>query len=229
MKTVYLSPLLLILLCTLSVNAQQSFENRIAVNAEASIDVPVDQVIFTIQLQSTDSTSISKVYDKHKSAEKKIVKLLKDLKISDKNISYSLFSIGRQRDYEAKAWYYMGSQTVTFKLDSVALYADIQKRLMMEGFGEFGSSFAVKNLEPHQTKALQKAVEAAKKKANILALASDRKIKRIVTLTDAAAPVPIYNANMRMMKSEASDGGSLMEFSQTLPVNAQINVVFELE
>ena len=123
----------------------------------------------------------------------------------------------------------MGNQTVTFKLDSVALYAEVQKRLIMEGFGEFGSSFAVKNLEPHETKALQKAIEVAKKKANTLAQASDRKIKRIVTVTDAAAPVPMYNASMRMMKSEASDGGSLMEFSQTIPVHAQINVVFELE
>jgi uncharacterized protein YggE len=226
MKT--FSTLFLLLLCTLSVNAQQSFENRIAVNSEASIDVPVDQVIFTIQLQSTDSTSIAKVYDKHKAAEKKIVKLLKDLKITDKNISYSLFSIGRQRDYEVKVWYYLGNQTVTFKLDSIALYADVQKRLIMEGFGEFGSSFAVKNLEPHETKALQKAIELAKKKANTLAQASDRKIKRIVTVTDAAAPTPLYNPSMRMMKA-ADEGGSLMEFSQTIPVTAQINVVFELE
>jgi uncharacterized protein len=229
MKTTSLFFLLFIALCGFKATAQQSLENRIAVNGEALIDIPVDQVIFTIQLQSIDSTSIAKVYEKHKATEKKIVKVLKDLKIADKNVCYSLFSIGRQRDYEGKNWYYMGSQTLTFKLDSVALYAEVQKRLILEGFGEFGSSFNVRNLEPHETKALQKAIEAAKKKAQLLAVASDRKIKRIVTVTDIPATAPMYNPNARAMKSADSDGGSLMEFSQTLSVQAQVYVVFELE
>lgn len=226
---------LLLLLCCLIAQAQKvSPENRIVVLGEASIDVPADQVKFTVVLESSDTASIEKVYQKHRVQEEKLVKLLQELQLPAADISYSLFSLNRQhRFYERGAVsYFAGRQTVNFTLSSVDKLSDVQARLIRDGFVNFNSHFTSTKLKQHQTEVLERAVEVAKEKAAVLAKASDRSIKRIVKVADTEDTDPAFRNYRGEISEVAAVAGysdqNLLEFPQTIPLSAVVKVVFEL-
>ena len=113
--------LLFMLLCIIAKAQTVSPDNRIVVIGHATIDVPADQVKFVVILTSIDSASIDKVYQKHQQQEDKLVKLLKELQISAKDINYSLLTVNQRQDYNTRkrATYFAGHQTVGFVLNDV--------------------------------------------------------------------------------------------------------------
>lgn len=230
-----LSITLLFLLCCLIAKAQKtSPENLIVVLGEASIDVPADQVKFTVVLESTDSTSIEKVYQLHRELENKMVRLLQDLQLPSSDIAYSLFSINKRQDYTGRkrVEYFMGRQSVTFTLSAIDKLSEVQARLIKEGFISFNSHFTSSQLKQRQTELLEKAVEVAKEKANVLAKASDRSIKRIVKVADTEDTDPAFrNYRSESIHEKAAisyAGAGLTNFPQTIPLSAVVKVVFEL-
>ncbi|MHA6248890.1 SIMPL domain-containing protein [Pontibacter sp. CAU 1760] len=226
---------LLLLFCLSFAAAAQSTspENRIVVLGQATVMVPANQVKFMVVLESTDSTSVDKVYQQHQEQEAKLVKLLKELQIPAADISYSLFSVGKQQDYRTQNWYLMGRQTAVFTVQSVNQYAAIQALLIKEGFTGFSSSFASTELELKKQEVMEKAVAVAKEKAAVLAAAADRKIKRIVKIADTEDTDPLlenYNhVALAEMVVASNSGQSLTEFQQTIPLRTTVKVVFELK
>lgn len=205
-------------------------DNRIIVLGEASIEMPADQVTFSIRLVSTDSLSLDHVYDKHQKLEANIHNLLNELKIPSKNISFSLLSVSKEYNYETKEEYFMASQHVTFTLDSVKLVPKIQTQLIRGGFSQFGSSFTSTEMEKHKKELLEKAVFVAKEKATALANAADRKIKRIVKISDTdESDYMFHNYTGDNYAVGAAGGGNLTEIPQTVSISTTIKVIFELK
>lgn len=232
---------ILILLTSSSVSFAQTVspENRIVVLGDAHIDIPADIVNFTVSLQGVDSFSVENAYKKHKAQEERIVKIIKDLNISDKDVTFSLMSIGKERRYvnekNREQDFYVSNQTVSFKINSIKKYTYTQERLMMGNFLSFYSNFESSELNKRKKEILEKAVVVAQEKANILANSAQRKIKRIVKIADTEDTDPQFNnfhSNVEYkMMSIASDSnnGGLMDIPQTIQINARIKVVFELE
>jgi uncharacterized protein YggE len=232
---------ILILLTSSSVSFAQTVspENRIVVLGDAHIDIPADIVNFTVSLQGVDSFSVENAYKKHKAQEERIVKIIKDLNISDKDVTFSLMSIGKERRYvnekNREQDFYVSNQTVSFKINSIKKYTYTQERLMMGNFLSFYSNFESSELNKRKKEILEKAVVVAQEKANILANSAKRKIKRIVKIADTEDTDPQFNnfhSNVEYkMMSIASDSnnGGLMDIPQTIQINARIKVVFELE
>ena len=232
---------ILILLTSSSVSFAQTVspENRIVVLGDAHIDIPADIVNFTVSLQGVDSFSVENAYKKHKAQEERIVKIIKDLNISDKDVTFSLMSIGKERRYvnekNREQDFYVSNQTVSFKINSIKKYTYTQERLMMGNFLSFYSNFESSELNKRKKEILEKAVVFAQEKANILANSAQRKIKRIVKIADTEDTDPQFNnfhSNVEYkMMSIASDSnnGGLMDIPQTIQINARIKVVFELE
>ncbi|WP_276499290.1 SIMPL domain-containing protein [Pontibacter litorisediminis] len=227
--------LLFLLFCLVAQAQTTSPENRIVVLGEASINVPADQVRFTVTLESTDSTSIENVYRKHQAQEAKLVALLKDLQLPARDISYSLLSLNKQQShYQQQAVpYFMGRQTVNFTLSSVEKLSEVQARLIKGGFTNFNSRFTSTQLEKHQTQVMEKAVEVARKKANVLAKAAGRSIERVVKVADTEDTDPAFRNYSQGMLNEMVVTGygaaNLLEFPQTIPISAAVKVVFELK
>ncbi|AKQ44844.1 hypothetical protein TH63_03150 [Rufibacter radiotolerans] len=214
-------------------------ENRIVVMGEATIEVPADQVSFNINLTSTDTLSLDKMYAKHKAMEAKIVRILKDLKIPSNKISYSLFSVGKRPSYadkdEDRVWYFEGTQEISFTLDSLKSYPAIRDRLIREGVITFGSAFTSSKVEAMKKEVLAKAVKVASEKAETLAKAGNRKIRRIVKIADTDDSDPMFN-NYSNNESYAVAGASadreeenLIEIPQNISVSATVKVTFQLK
>lgn len=227
---------LLIPISSCSVDPQTSSpDNRIVVLGEARIELPADQAIFHVELSATHPSDINKVYQQHKTQEAKLVQLLKELNIPAKNISYSLMSVDKSRDYETKEWTVTSSQRISFHIDSLKQYTFIQTRLIQEGFSEMNSEFTSSRKNSLEKPLLEQAVKAATEKATILAAAAGRQIKRVVKVADTEETDPTFEyrperiATVRFAEMEVAGNNSLIDFSQTVTATAQIKVVFELK
>jgi uncharacterized protein YggE len=219
-----------VLVTNLALGQVISPDNRIIVLGNASIEMPADQVTFSVSLVSTDTLSLDKVYEEHRKLETSIYGLLKELNVPAKRISYSMFSVGKQYDYDTKREYFMGQQHVTFTLDSIELVPDVQAKLIRGGFSQFGSSFTSTNMESRKKELLEKAVAVAKEKATVLANASDRKIKRIIKVADTDdADYTFSNYSGVGYASEISAPASITEIPQTVSISTTIKVTFELK
>ena len=230
--------LLFMLLCIIAQAQTVSPDNRIVVIGHATIDVPADQVKFVVILTSIDSASIDKVYQKHQQQEDKLVKLLKELQISAKDINYSLLTVNQRQDYNTRkrATYFAGHQTVGFVLNDLSKFSEIQSRLVKDGFTSIRSSFASSAMEKKQTEALENAIEVARSKAEVMAKTANRQIKRISKVADTEDTDPAFRnyrqsemLNEVVIRGQSSMGNLMDEFPQSIPVSAQVKVVFELK
>lgn len=223
--------LLFILTTNLAFGQILSPDNRIVVLGQASIEVPANRVVFSVGLFSVDSLSLDKVYENHRELETKAYKLLQDLNIPAKDVSYSMFSVREQYDYDKERSYYMGQQHVTFTIDSIQLVPHIQETLVRAGFRAFSSDFTSTELESNKKKLLEKAVATAKEKATILANASDRKIKRIIKVADTDDSDYTFSNFSGYGYAEAvgAPAEALTEIPQTVSISTTLKVTFELK
>ncbi|MBB6611132.1 SIMPL domain-containing protein [Pontibacter sp. Tf4] len=227
---------LFLLLCFVTKAQSVSPDNRIVVIGHATINVPADQVKFQVTLTSTDSASVDKVYQKHQRQEDMLVKLLKELQIPAKDINYSLLTVGQSQDYNnrKRTNYFAGYQTVNFVLNDLSKFSEVQSRLIKDGFMSFRSNFGSTEIEKKQTEVMEKAIAVARAKAEVMAKATNRQIKRIskVADTDDTDPLLINYKQSQQLNEVIVTGygmNNLMEFPQTIPVSAQVKVVFELK
>ncbi|GGK57335.1 hypothetical protein GCM10011405_01790 [Rufibacter glacialis] len=206
---------------------------------QATVEAPADQVSFNIYLSSTDTLSLDKMYAEHKALESKIVRILKDLDIPSNKISYSLFSVGKrpsdaEKD-EDRVWYFEGAQEISFTIDSLRAYAGIRDRLIREGIITFGSAFLSSKEEEMKKEVLAKAVQVAAEKAQVLAKAGNRKIKRVVKIADTDDNDPMFinysNDTMYAAAAGASgrEEGTLIEIPQSISLSATVKVTFQLK
>ncbi|MDJ1471809.1 SIMPL domain-containing protein [Cytophagaceae bacterium DM2B3-1] len=229
--------LILVNLFTLSLIAQNnSPENRIIVLGEAKIEVPADQILFTISLQATHPSDVNAVYEQHQAQEKKLVALLKNLKIPDRNIEYSLMSVNKEFDYETKEPSISSSQQITFHIDSIQLYTQVQTRLIKEGFTEIDSDFTSSQIHKVEKDILEQAITNAREKATILANASGRKLHKVVKIADIDENDPAYNYSTAPPKVAtlrfagiSTDDSTLLNVVQFIQLATRVKVVFSLK
>jgi uncharacterized protein len=233
--------LLVLLLLVSSVASAQMIapENRIVVMGQATMEAPADQVSFNITLTSTDTLSLDKMYTKHKAMEAKIVRILKDLNIPSNKISFSLFSVGKRPSYadkdEDRVWYFEGTQEISFTIDSLKAYPAIRDRLIREGVITFGSAFISSKEEAMKKEVLAKAVKVATDKAEVLAKAGNRKIRRIVKIADTDDNDPTFNNYSGVVKYTTPavvtdrEEETLVEIPQNISVSATVKVTFQLK
>jgi len=65
-------PILFLLLCANSVNAQEAKRNTVKVQTYSAIKVPADEIIFSINLNVTKQNA-QEAYDFHKNKEKDLI------------------------------------------------------------------------------------------------------------------------------------------------------------
>jgi uncharacterized protein len=229
---------LFLLLCFVVKAQSVTPDNRIVVIGHATINVPADQVKFVITLTSIDSASVDKVYQKHQQQEDKLVKLLKELQIPAKDINYSLLTVSQSHDYSNRQRlnYFAGYQTVNFVLNDLSKFSEVQSRLIKDGFISFRSNFASTEIEKKQTEIMEKAIAVARAKADIMAKAANRQVKRISKIADTEDTDPVFSnysqsemLNEVVIRGQSSMGNLIDEFPQSIPVSAQVKVVFELK
>ncbi len=210
-------------------------ENRIVVLGAASVEAPADRVTFHINLSTIDTFSLDKVYEQHKLLEAKVFKILNDFHVPAQKVKYTLFSVVRHPSVYGPAngnevLIFEGMQEVTFTIDSIKDYPSIQENLIRAGVNNFNSSFSSSKEEAMKKEVLAKAVAVAKEKADILASAADRKVKRIVKVAEADESDPTFSNYLGDgVTASAPAEASLIDISQNVSVAITVKVVFELK
>jgi uncharacterized protein len=231
--------LLLAAMPLLGIGQTISPDNRIVVLGEATIEIPADRVEFNIELKFDDSTNIKRAYKRHKEAESKLVSYLKELNIPPKNINYSLINIGKTTDYNDetnKSTDIFGTnQKVFVTIDDVKQYADVMMKLITAGFTDVSTSFGSSKENDFQQTLIEKAIEAARKKALVMAKAANREISKIVKVSDTEESDPTfggygnsYAAAMAVM-GDANSENVITEIPQTITKRMTVKVVFALK
>jgi uncharacterized protein len=235
-----LSILLLIIYSFKAIGQTISPENRIVVIGMAEVEIPADRVVFQVSLATKEENDVKKAYDSHKRKELNLLSFLSDLKIPNKNINYTLINISKRIVYEdilkenTRKTYYETSQTVTITIDSLKKYSPFILKLIDAGFDDVSTSFTSSRINNFHDKLLEKAIEMAKKKAQVMAKSSNRELGRIVKIMDTEETDPNFNnswSNNSYEGRAVGAGGSyeMISIPQSVTKSISVKVIFELK
>jgi len=214
-------------------------DNRIVVLGEATLSLPADRVVLTVNLSARDSLSVQRAYEKHKRLEASLVRFLKEAALPDTAVRYQLFNVRQEFEYAGpgrrQVGAYVTTQSVTLTLTDVRQYATFLVKLIGAGFSDVNASFMASKADQFQGKLLENAVAIARRKAEALAAAANRRIKRVSKVMDTEETDPTFNRVIPMAMSadrvsySKAGGSDLTDIPQTIRLATQVKVVFELE
>jgi uncharacterized protein len=238
--------ILFLFICSSAITGQTiSPENRIVVIGKAEIEIPADKVVFRIKIAFKDEEDVKKIYSLHKEAEVKLVSFLKDLKIPNKDVDYTLINVRKQYSYydgqNSKKVVYVTDQTVSITLDSIKTYADFMLRLISAGFSDVETNFTSSKANDFHGKLIEKAIEMATQKAQVMANKAGRKLGRIIRVADTDEDDPNFNYHgygmingsierpLKGWRGDYSGNSDISSIPQTISRDIAVKVVFELK
>lgn len=220
--------------------AQQSNKDQIVVIGSASVEIPADIVVLKITLSFGDKIDGKKAYELHRQAEQRLIEIFNNLEIPDSVITYSLLTINSSVDYNSRyqdsiRTIYTTNQVVQISVYDILKYLSIQLELISNGFTSLNASFgSSKEIEAIEM-ATQKAVEQAKLKAQIIAKASGRKIKKILKIMDTEESEPIIRPffleyeRFNRLPVAGVVVQQLIDIPQNIKVSKQVKMILELQ
>ncbi|MEA5260160.1 SIMPL domain-containing protein [Arcicella aquatica] len=230
--------LFLVLLFNHAIFSQQkeNGDNRIVVLGQATLDLPADQITFTVLISVKDASDLEKINQNHKTKEKEILKLLKEFKIPQNKISYSLLEIRKDINYNKneEKEFIVAEQRVSFTVDSIQQYTNIQTQLLKNGFTEFSSSFGSSKIVESEKILLEKALKSARNKAEIMAKFAKKGIVEIVKIADTEDTEPILSNESNHARFEVKGdievaNPSLTQIAQKISISKTVKVVFKIK
>ncbi|MEX0721950.1 MAG: SIMPL domain-containing protein [Balneolaceae bacterium] len=207
--------------------AQQPQNRAITINISASEILPADLVIFNINVNA-EAESPQEAFETHKEREAILADLLKEFDIKEEDIDHQPIRMSKRYRNENDSQTTVTNQSVSVTFSDFSIYEKIQVALIEDNFDSFNGQFSSSELAAGKDKALEKAIETAKEKADFIAETSGVKLGVIsnINYSDHEIGFPV-----KMM--ESSDYGrsssSMMDFGQTVSVTANINISFEIE
>jgi uncharacterized protein len=238
--------ILFLFICSSAITGQTiSPENRVVVIGKAEIEIPADRAVFRIKLSFKDAENVKKAFALHKEAEGKLVYFLRDLKIPNENIEYTLINIGKKYSYDdepdPKKTFYVTNQTVYITLDSIKIYADFMLRLISSGFSDVETYFISSKADDFHGQLIEKAIEMATQKAQVMANKAGRKLGKIIRVADTDEDDPNFNYHgygmingsierpLKRGRGDYSGNSDISSIPQTISRDIAVKVVFELK
>lgn len=215
----------------LSIPALAQKNSTLTISAEGSVELPADIIRFDINLNA-EAEAPQEAYNLHKKREDVLVSLLNKYDIKEEEIRFEPISISKSNSgprYSEQETRYQTRQAVSLKLTDFEIYEELQVALIEAGFDNFSGSFSSTELENGKDRALQKAIETAWEKADLIAHESGVTLGSISGINYShGQDRPVYARSSDMMMLESS-GGQLTQFDQVVTVTANITIEFEIE
>lgn len=214
---------------------QPSSERTITINMSASELLPADLIIFNVNINAEGETP-QEAYDLHSDRESLLATLLQELNIKDENIDYEPVRMNRRQingnrynNDEKPKYVTVTNQSVSVTFNDFSLYEKIQLTLIENGFDSFNGQFSSTKISEGKEKALISAIEASKKRAELIAKTSGVELGAVsnINFSDHQIGIPRQAKAMEMMSMSAD--ASMMDFSQTVEVRASINISYFIE
>lgn len=209
----------------------QTHERTITINMSASELLPADLIIFNVNINAEAETP-QEAYSLHKERESLLAKLLKQNNINEENIDYQPIRMSRvssnyRNNNDSRVT--RTNQSVSLTFNDLGMYEEIQVALIENGFDSFNGQFSSTKISEGKEQALVSAIESAKQKAQLIAKTSGFSLGPVQTInySDHQIGFPA-KSNVMSMEAMRSDA-SMMDFSQTVSVTANINVSFSID
>jgi uncharacterized protein YggE len=213
---------------------QQKESDKIVVIGSGSIAVPADKVSLRLTISFEDRVDGQSAYAQHKEQEGKLLSFLHQFNIPDSVITYSLLNISQKYDYSSAKplRIFQTNQNVTMAFTDLSKLPAFQLALISNGYSSFEESFESSKASEGTKEALNKAVLQARVKAEIMATAAGRKIRKVLKISDTDELEPriaSFNSYLYSRMINASmTSVQLISIPQTVTIDKQVRVTFEL-
>ncbi len=214
------------------ISAQDHSEERtITINMSASELLPADLIIFNVNINAEAETP-QEAFRLHKERETLLARLLKQHNISKENIDYQpirMHKVNSNHRNQNDSRVTRTNQSVSLTFNDFSTYEDIQVTLIENGFDSFNGQFSSTEISEGKEQALISAIESAKQKAQLIAKTSGFSLGPVqsINYSDHQIGFPA-KSNVMSMEAMRSDA-SMMDFSQSVSVTANINISFSIE
>lgn len=198
-----------LIIFSLMVTYSYAEEAGIEVTGVATERVIPDMATFSFSIsgKGQDLAATKAAIDKKTAST---VSLSKKLGIKSKNITSSKISIHPQYNYQTKSFIgYEVSRNIKVVLNDLDKYTDLVNGAIKSGITSIRNIILdTKNRASLERKALGSAIEAAKKKAEILAISSNIKIGKVLHVKEGGVPIRLesYAFNQRSRNEGLTQG-----------------------
>ena len=196
-------------------------QKKISINMTATEAVEADLIIFNININA-EGKNPRDAFTLHKERETVLADLLMKYNITEEDINYQPIRINKRYTNNGK------TQLVSVTFSDFDIYDEIQLTLIENNFDNFNGSFSSTKLAQGKENALISAIEAAKQRAQLIAKTSGVELGGVITISYSDYTVTPYKRaeSSRLMSMDASS--SMMDFSQTISVTANISIEFAI-
>lgn len=220
--------LIVFVILLLSVNLDaQDVQKYINVTGKAEVTANADQINMNIQIRSIDS-SIENSKKKNDKYVNELVNILNGIGIDNQDIEISPVTMGKNYEYEQGKRIQKGFYTnvvVVLSLKNLSKYYELIDKISLNDVYEIGGShFGLSNYESLTKSAYQKALLAAKEKAEYMAQVMEVHLGDILEIDEQNtyhSPAPVNT----FAKEDYQSGG----ISGKVTVSRSIRVKFGLK
>ncbi len=207
---------------------QPASERTITINMSASELLPADLIIFNVNINAEAETP-QQAFELHREKEATLAELLQNFEINEEDIDYEPVRINKRYHNRDDSKVSQTQQSVSVTFSDFSIYEKIQVALIENGFDSFNGQFSSSKISDGKEKALITAIEAAKKRAELIAETSGVELGEVTSInySDHQIGVPRPAKAMEMMS--VSSDASMMDFAQTVSVTANINISYSIE
>ncbi len=228
MKT--LKTLLILVITTATMTAQQLSQPTVDVSGEGIVRVVPDEVTISIRVENTGKNTKT-LKDQNDATVSQVLKFLKEMKIADKDVRTEYMNLTKNYDYNSKIYTFAANQAISVKLRDLKKYEELMNGLLDTGINRIdGVAFSSSKRVALESEARKKAVENAKIKAEEYASVLNQTIGKAVSISEFSnqgEPRPMYKSMMMGDSASESEGASIA--LGEMEIRATVNVRFLLQ
>ena len=229
--------ILLTIMLAMLTAASAMAETTITVNGTGEIRVSADTAVISLGVSARDE-DVLQAQQRVNESIAAIRTVLSEQGVKDENINTEFINIYAMYDYQNGQELlaaYNASSTLAIKVTDMESVGALIDAAFAAGANTLnGISFSSSDTEEAEAEAMQKAVEDAMKKAEILAQAAGLKISGIETITESGVynyENNIGNVHAKSLEAaaESADGAGTVVQAAKLIVSATVSITFKAE
>ncbi|WP_348678384.1 SIMPL domain-containing protein [Alcanivorax profundi] len=217
-------------LFTLTACGQGTAIDRDTISVTGTGEVHAEPDIFLVSATARqEGDDIDALKDRVDDAVSDMLELADDLDIPEKQVRASDLRISPQWQYqpERKLLGHQVSRDVTFRVSGMSVYTRLLDGLASQNVQDLHpAGTEISNVDIHTDRALEKAVDDARRRAERIADAADRSVGEAIRIEAQNVQVPRPVMMMARVKEDAA-GGSYRPGETE--ISAQVSITFELE
>jgi len=205
----------------------------ITVNGSGKVYLTPDMVYVTIGVHSEGENAVKTVAENNASTQE-VIDVLKSMKIDEKDIQTTNFSITPQKEYDPAGQptgkvLYIVDNSVFVTVRDLSMIGEILDATVKSGANSInGIQFDVADKSEALSQARQSAVNDAYAKAQELASAAGVSLGAVQTISEytSSGPTPMYDRAAAPMAVEA---GSVPVQAGQMLLTTEVNIVYEIK